>query len=68
MNGIYLHIPFCKQKCIYCDFFSEIKGSETIRNYVDALCSELQWRKNYLPSNKIVRMLYEQDRHQYSPV
>lgn len=53
MNGIYLHIPFCKQKCIYCDFFSEIKGSETIRNYVDALCSELQWRKNYLPSNKI---------------
>ena len=53
MNGIYLHIPFCKQKCIYCDFFSEINGSETIRNYVDALCSELQWRKNYLPSNKI---------------
>jgi len=47
MAGIYIHIPFCKQRCSYCDFFSstEIHQKEI---YVDALCEELMARKDYL--------------------
>ena len=47
MAGIYIHIPFCKQRCSYCDFFS---STETVRKekYVDALCDELSSRKDYL--------------------
>ncbi len=53
MNGIYLHIPFCKKKCIYCDFFSKVKGLGTIDKYVSALCSELHRRRDYLPSPEV---------------
>lgn len=47
MPGIYIHIPFCKRRCIYCDFFSSTH-SDLIDNYVDALCKELELRKDYL--------------------
>ncbi len=40
MAGIYIHIPFCKTRCIYCDFYSttlsEFKG-----RYIQTLCREL---------------------------
>ncbi|MBQ2614219.1 MAG: oxygen-independent coproporphyrinogen III oxidase [Clostridia bacterium] len=40
--GIYLHIPFCKAKCLYCDFNS-YAGMEDMQNrYVNALCQEIQ--------------------------
>jgi oxygen-independent coproporphyrinogen-3 oxidase len=39
--GLYIHIPFCKQKCTYCDFYS-LSGSESqMDGYVDALCAHL---------------------------
>jgi oxygen-independent coproporphyrinogen-3 oxidase len=47
MAGIYFHIPFCKQRCSYCDFFSSTQN-EKKDNYVDALCKELNERKEYL--------------------
>ena len=28
MAGIYLHIPFCKKRCIYCDFFSTTRSEQ----------------------------------------
>lgn len=56
MAGIYLHIPFCKQRCIYCDFFSTLKH-ERIPEYVHALCQEIERRKDYL-SNEPVETVY----------
>jgi len=49
MPGLYLHIPFCKQACHYCDFhFSTSLGLKG--QFVDALLREMELRKNYLPS------------------
>ena len=52
MAGIYIHIPFCKRRCIYCDFFSTIQ-SEKKPTYIHALCQELEIRKNYLEGEEI---------------
>ena len=43
MAGLYIHIPFCKSRCIYCDFFSTTHTAR-IDAYVDALCRELDER------------------------
>lgn len=52
MAGIYLHIPFCKRRCIYCDFFSTTQ-SERKTAYVHTLCNELKMRKEYLEGENI---------------
>ena len=40
MAGIYIHVPFCKTRCIYCDFYSTTR-SEWKGRYIEALCKEL---------------------------
>ena len=52
MAGIYIHIPFCKRRCIYCDFFSTTRSEEK-PTYVRALCQELAIRKDYLEDEEI---------------
>ena len=52
MAGIYLHIPFCKRRCIYCDFFSTTQ-SNLMPQYIDALCRELEIRQDYLEGEQI---------------
>ena len=44
-RAIYVHIPFCKQKCLYCDFTSyACYGEGEMRAYTDALCHEIEAR------------------------
>ena len=47
MSGIYIHIPFCKTKCTYCDFYS-ITNFKLQKELVDALLLEIETRKSYL--------------------
>ena len=45
MAGLYVHIPFCKSRCVYCGFYSTTLASMSER-YVDALMSELRLRES----------------------
>ena len=40
--GIYIHIPFCVRKCLYCDFVSGIGSMETMQRYQNALLNEIE--------------------------
>ncbi len=44
--GIYIHIPFCKQKCYYCDFISYANKEDSIAEYVEALKKEIKQEAN----------------------
>jgi len=44
MSGLYIHIPFCSSRCIYCGFYSTTRLQDRKR-YVDALCSEMSQRR-----------------------
>jgi oxygen-independent coproporphyrinogen-3 oxidase len=40
--GVYLHIPFCKSRCSYCDFATDVyRTSDAVERYVNALCREI---------------------------
>jgi oxygen-independent coproporphyrinogen-3 oxidase len=56
MAGIYIHIPFCKQACSYCDFHfsTNLKNRSRI---VNAIVQEMNLRKNYL-NGEIIETLY----------
>lgn len=57
MAGIYVHIPFCKSRCIYCDFFSTTNLTER-EKYVTAIKKELDLRIDYLPLNTKIETVY----------
>ena len=40
--SLYLHIPFCVRKCLYCDFLSGPQSADMQEQYVEALCREIQ--------------------------
>jgi len=56
MAGIYLHIPFCRKLCSYCDFYHVITQAEN-KSYVSALVKEAGLRREYL-GNEIISTFY----------
>ncbi len=57
MAGIYIHIPFCARRCIYCGFFSTLREDEATR-YVDAVCLELERRRGYLRNSPVTTIYF----------
>jgi oxygen-independent coproporphyrinogen-3 oxidase len=43
--GIYIHIPFCKSRCTYCDFYT-LTNESRIEAFADSLCKEIELRKD----------------------
>jgi oxygen-independent coproporphyrinogen-3 oxidase len=57
MPGIYVHIPFCKQKCFYCDFYKTLETDKR-EDFVSALLREIEMRKTYLDPARDIETLY----------
>lgn len=56
MAGIYFHIPFCKTRCSYCDFFSSVSEAD-IAKIITAEIKELELKKNY-NCNETIETIY----------
>ncbi len=57
MAGLYIHIPFCKKRCIYCDFYSTNRLDLTDR-YVAAIVEEARRRRNELGAAETIKTIY----------
>jgi len=52
MSGIYIHIPYCKQKCTYCNFHFST-NTKNVEEMISAMLIEIENKKNYLKKNEI---------------
>lgn len=57
MAGLYIHIPFCKRKCVYCDFYSVAFSPVMMERYVSLLLKEFDRRKGEVANEKF-RTIY----------
>ena len=52
--GIYVHVPFCRSKCQYCDFYSLTnKDDKTIDNYLTAICDHIKESGELTPGYRV---------------
>ncbi len=57
--GIYLHIPFCKSRCSYCDFATDVyRTGEAVERYVAALCAEISNFKSQISNKSEIETIY----------
>lgn len=52
--GVYIHIPFCVKKCIYCDFISYTNKIQLSHNYIEALKKEISFQREKLNNEPII--------------
>ena len=57
--GIYIHIPFCKKKCYYCDFISYEGKENLVEKYIKSICLEIEnWKKRINVNQYNVTTIY----------
>lgn len=56
--GIYIHIPFCRRKCPYCDFYSVEKDDNLISEFNDALLTEIQIQSRNKWVDRVYNTIY----------
>ncbi|MCB9023976.1 MAG: radical SAM family heme chaperone HemW [Lentimicrobiaceae bacterium] len=57
MAGIYIHIPYCRQKCHYCNFFS-VASRSTMPAMVNAICHEMTLQREYTGAQTIETLYF----------
>ena len=56
--GVYIHVPFCKKKCNYCDFYSVKWDDEWENKYIEAVINEIQGYKEMLGNDYFVDTIF----------
>ena len=60
--AIYIHLPFCVRKCLYCDFNSGVYDREVQKSYVNKLCEEIDWtfeeRRKNNPGKEVITSIF----------
>ena len=57
MAGIYIHVPYCRQKCSYCNFYFSVSG-KTKEGYLKSLIKEIEITKEFLQGNEIKSLYF----------
>ncbi|NUN69475.1 MAG: radical SAM family heme chaperone HemW [Bacteroidetes bacterium] len=57
MASLYLHIPFCEHKCVYCDFYS-IENMSSMDRFLAALEREIELRAHRLPAGESIETIF----------
>ena len=56
--ALYIHIPFCVKKCLYCDFLSATANEQEKESYVQALFYEMDHWKDYLQQEYQIQSIF----------
>ena len=55
MGGIYIHIPYCKKKCSYCNFYFSV-STKTMSSFTESLLREIELTKDYLSEKELISL------------
>ena len=62
MSGIYIHIPYCKQKCTYCNFHFSTTH-ENVEEMINAMLIEIENKKKYLKKKRFTQYILVVEHH-----